>query len=425
MDPSSADYDMKRSSDTIYHVEVCQDPHSTARNKDISTHVKNYLQGKQLSNRDLVITEYDDPFLKQHVSKIEISDIKLSQHETISVSESVFHYHVYQLQEDGPGTEELDEEDLAAANHWILPSRDFHGLWDSLVFDEDIKTRLLSYAATTLLFTDRKVDSNIISWNKVILLHGPPGTGKTSLCKALAQKLCIRLSDRFTYGQLVEINSHSLFSKWFSESGKLVMKMFQKIQELIDEPDALVCVLIDEVESLTAARKGAMSGNEPSDAIRVVNAVLTQIDQIKKYPNVIILTTSNVTGAIDLAFVDRADIKQYIGPPSPSAIYSIYRSCILELTKCRILTSGQSVLDMRSLEFMRFVENNVSKDSLQLREIAVKSYGLSGRTLRKLPFIAHSMFIQKSEATLQEFLVALDKAVQQQFKERNDLTRDS
>ncbi|XP_052816316.1 pachytene checkpoint protein 2 homolog [Mya arenaria] len=122
------------------------------------------------------------------------------------------------------------------------------------------------------------------------------------------------------------------------------MKMFQKIQELIDEPDALVCVLIDEVESLTAARKGAMSGNEPSDAIRVVNAVLTQIDQIKKYPNVIILTTSNVTGAIDLAFVDRADIKQYIGPPSPSAIYSIYRSCILELTKCRIWTSGQSVL---------------------------------------------------------------------------------
>ena len=60
-----------------------------------------------------------------------------------------------------------------------------------------------------------------------------------------------------------------------------------------------------QVESLTAARKSAMSGSEPSDAIRVVNALLTQIDQIKRYPNVIILTTSNVTGAIDLAFVDR------------------------------------------------------------------------------------------------------------------------
>ena len=49
-----------------------------------------------------------------------------------------------------------------------------------------------------------------------------------------------------------------------------------------------------------------MSGSEPSDAIRVVNALLTQLDQVKRYPNVLILTTSNVTGAIDLAFVDRS-----------------------------------------------------------------------------------------------------------------------
>ena len=42
-------------------------------------------------------------------------------------------------------------------------------------------------------------------------------------------------------------------------------------------------VLINlQVESLTAARKSAMSGSEPSDAIRVVNAVLTQLDQIKR-----------------------------------------------------------------------------------------------------------------------------------------------
>lgn len=50
-------------------------------------------------------------------------------------------------------------------------------------------------------------------------------------------------------------------------------------------------------------------------------------------PNVLILTTSNVTGAIDLAFVDRADIKQYIGPPSAAAIFKIYHSCINELMR--------------------------------------------------------------------------------------------
>ena len=38
-----------------------------------------------------------------------------------------------------------------------------------------------------------------------------------------------------------------------------------------------------KVESLAAARKSAMSGSEPSDAVRVVNALLTQLDQIKKW----------------------------------------------------------------------------------------------------------------------------------------------
>lgn len=56
---------------------------------------------------------------------------------------------------------------------------------------------------------------------------------------------------------------------------------------------------------------------------------------ICRHPNVLILTTSNITGAIDLAFVDRADIKQYIGPPSTEAIYSIYLSCLQELMKVR------------------------------------------------------------------------------------------
>ena len=75
-----------------------------------------------------------------------------------------------------------------------------------------------------------------------------------------------------------------------------------------------------KVESLSAARSAAIKSTEPTDAVRVVNAFLTRIDKIKKYeatdggyflilairyPNVMIMTTSNVTGAIDLAFVDR------------------------------------------------------------------------------------------------------------------------
>lgn len=49
---------------------------------------------------------------------------------------------------------------------------------------------------------------------------------------------------RYPDAQLVEINAHSLFSKWFSESGKLVTKLFSRIQELLEPSSAFVCLLI-------------------------------------------------------------------------------------------------------------------------------------------------------------------------------------
>jgi len=61
--------------------------------------------------------------------------------------------------------------------------------------------------------------------------------------------------------------------------------MFTKIQDYIEDAQALVCVLIEEVESLTHARPSSLAGIEPSDSLRVVNALLTQIDQIQRYSN--------------------------------------------------------------------------------------------------------------------------------------------
>lgn len=56
----------------------------------------------------------------------------------------------------------------------------------------------------------------------------------------------------------------------------------------MEEEDTLVCVLIDEVESLTAARRAAVAGSEPADAVRAVNALLTQLDALKRRPNVLV-----------------------------------------------------------------------------------------------------------------------------------------
>ena len=41
----------------------------------------------------------------------------------------------------------------------------------------------------------------------------------------MAQKVYIRNCNRYSSGVLLEVNSHSLFSKWFSESGDVLFKL--------------------------------------------------------------------------------------------------------------------------------------------------------------------------------------------------------
>ena len=216
---------------------------------------------------------------------------------------------------------------------------------------------------------------------------------------------------------MIEINTHSLFSKWFSESAKLVLKMFTSIKQWLEVEDHFVCILIDEVESLTHARQ--LNGSEPSDSIRVVNAVLTQIDQLQRYRNVLILATSNVTEAIDIAFADRADLKLYIGYPSQWAIYEILRSCVEELIRCKLIVGSNNDLFEASI-FRKltktphegeFLMTEMVKKSKELLELSLTCGGLSGRTLRKIPFLTSTKFVDKSCPTVSKFLITMKQVV--------------
>ncbi|XP_020107384.1 pachytene checkpoint protein 2 homolog [Ananas comosus] len=371
----------------------------------------------------------DDCFLLENVQRIQICDTDewLDKHKVLLFWQVRPVVYVFQLNEDGPGEEPSGDDTLSIFNEWALPAKEFDGLWESLIYETGLKQRLLRYASSALFFTERGVDPCLVSWNRIILLHGPPGTGKTSLCKALAQKLSIRFKSRYSECQLVEVNAHSLFSKWFSESGKLVAKLFQKIQEMVEEENNLVFVLIDEVESLAAARQAALSGSEPSDSIRVVNALLTQMDKLKSWPNVIILTTSNITAAIDIAFVDRADIKAYVGPPTLQARYEILRSCLQELLRAGILTHPQLHDHFPLPTYATLKEKLHSCEAGELHgpvylprlllEAAELCQGLSGRALRKLPFLAHASITNPSTCTTSTFLAALIQTARRELSE--------
>jgi hypothetical protein len=73
---------------------------------------------------DAVLKEFDDPLLKEHVDSISLSEAEpaSSDRRFVDLTKAALNVHVYQLNECGPITEELDEEEeVTASQHWVLP----------------------------------------------------------------------------------------------------------------------------------------------------------------------------------------------------------------------------------------------------------------------------------------------------------------
>ncbi|KAF2842689.1 AAA-domain-containing protein [Patellaria atrata CBS 101060] len=333
---------------------------------------------------------------------------------------------------------EEEEETNVRARITRLPSKALVDLWETLIYDEPIPARLLRYITRMMtLMKNPDLKQNIVNWNRLLLLHGPPGTGKTTLCRALAQKLAIRLGKYFTRSRLVELNSHLLLSKWFGESSKLVERLFENVQTIADDDATLVCVIIDEVETLTVSRDKAAHGSECGDAMRATNQLLTALDRLRGYSNVMVFCTSNLISTIDPAFLDRVDVKQHVPNPCRRATYDILRSCLNELIRCGLVTNGESVenetgetsndevslLPVSGWELVdtpsipTHTEMNVQywnrPDSVprKLWTICERCEGLSGRTLRRLPFLALALHTNDDHCNIQEALTALSISV--------------
>lgn len=204
------------------------------------------------------------------------------------------------------------------------------------------------------------------------------------------------MKELFSRFYFYELNAGSLFSKWFSESSHNLSRFFDEITRICSDPLTFIIVLIDEIESLSISRISSLSSNEPSDMLRVVNTLLTHIDRLKSFSNILILTTSNLIEIIDQALIDRSDLLLFIGPPSIKTTFQIYKACFNELIEKNLISS--------KFQFEEF------KDKLW--NLSKLSHGLSGRILRKLPMIAFSHIQQFDQFIHSEQLF---KAIHQQL----------
>ncbi|PYH36850.1 putative pachytene checkpoint component Pch2 [Aspergillus neoniger CBS 115656] len=335
---------------------------------------------------------------------------------------------------------------VATARVLALPSIDLEGLWETLDYDQPLQSTLLSAISRMVSFSAHKLDKWTINWNKLILIWGPPGTGKTSLCRGLAQKLAIRLGKDYPQSKLFEINAYSLGSKYFGESSRLVNGMFENIETFLqEEEDTFVCVSMDEIETLVARRDRALSSNEPFDAIRAVDAVLTGLDKLKEHSNVIVVCTSNLITALDQAFLDRVDIKQYIPQLSSRPIYNTYKDCLEELSQSGLIEGVSfDVVQVTpddpptALQYVEQAAKHLTLPTFDevllhyrsfpdaiptlLANAVFESEGLSGRTVRRLPALSLILYSNGTRCDIRTAIEALRMGIASEWQAKTEAT---
>jgi hypothetical protein len=190
-----------------------------------------------------------------------------------SVEGTALDVQTYVLRSDGDTGDRRSikqADEMPSARLLALPNVTLDNEWDSLVFEDALPARLLRYLVRMIAMMGQAgLNLSTFNWNRLCLLHGPPGSGKSTLCRALAQKLSIRLGDLFVSSVLVEVNANAMLSKYFGESGKLIESTFESVRTLARDRTKLVVVVIDEVETIAGSRRAATNSGECNDGMRV------------------------------------------------------------------------------------------------------------------------------------------------------------
>ncbi|QRP50463.1 AAA family ATPase [Amycolatopsis sp. FDAARGOS 1241] len=253
-----------------------------------------------------------------------------------------------------------------------LPSDHHDGPWDSMIVPPGTKERLLG-AALLVLRQGRLLNGLSGAPHGLIMLAGPPGTGKTTLAQGLAQAAALKVAERGAT-TLVEVDPHAFPSDMLGESQRAVSRLFlDTLPELAARRPHTV-VLIDEVEALAVRRSSASFETNPVDVHRATDAVLSGLDQLRaQCPNLVLVATTNFIDAVDEAVLSRADLVMSTTLPGDEVIEQIVASSLDEL--------AEQWTELKPL----------ARDANLRAELAKGLRGLDGRRVRKTILAALTM----------------------------------
>jgi pachytene checkpoint protein 2 len=209
-----------------------------------------------------------------------------------------------------------------------LPDPAWQQRWGRIFVAPELKERLLSYVLFSLKHRAR-IGGVGLPIHGLVVLAGPPGTGKTTLAGGLADEAARQLGTSVLF---VDIDPHRFPSQMLGESQRGVARLFERTLPDLAKRGQPTIVLLDEVESLAVSRTGASLETNPVDVHRATDAVLSGIDHVSRdCPNVTFIATTNHIAGVDVAFLSRADLVEQIGLPGTKAIARILRDSLCEL----------------------------------------------------------------------------------------------
>jgi proteasome regulatory subunit len=204
-----------------------------------------------------------------------------------------------------------------------------------------------------------------------VLLHGPPGTGKTMLARAVANE---------TDATFIRMAGSELVQKFIGEGAKLVRDLF----ELASEHEPAV-IFIDEIDAIASKRTESKTSGD-AEVQRTMMQLLSEMDGFEDRGNIRIIAATNRFDMLDRAILRPGRFDRLIEVPEPD------------------LEGRTRILEIHTDDM------NLA-DAVDLEGIAAETEGFTGAELASLATEAGMFAIRDSraEVTMADFNNALEK----------------